>query len=95
MKTNVARIHPAPDLSKQSKKIIKILRVMQQTLLLPIVISTFRQSGIVSTFSQEHKCLVYKVDLSQVRRVRGLKPAPENDAVACIGSAHGTGIRLQ
>jgi hypothetical protein len=81
--------------SKQSKEILKILGAMQQTLLPPIVISSFRQSGIVFTFSQEHKCLVCKVGPSQTRRVRGLKPAPKNDAVACIGGAHGTRIRVQ
>jgi hypothetical protein len=95
MKTNMAHIHSAPDRSKQSKEILKILGAMQQTLSLPIVISTFRQSGIVSTFSQEHKCLVCQVGPSQARRVRRLKPAPKNDAVACIGGAHGTRIKVQ
>jgi hypothetical protein len=83
------------ELSKQIKKILKILGTMRQNLLPPIMISAFLQSGIVSAFSQEHKYLVCKVDLSQECRVRGLKSAPKNDAVACIGGAHGTRIRLQ
>jgi hypothetical protein len=42
MKTNMAHVHPAPDLLKQSKEILKILGAMQQTLLPPIVISAIR-----------------------------------------------------
>jgi hypothetical protein len=41
-KANMARIHPAPNLSKQSKKILKILGAIQQIPFPPILISTFR-----------------------------------------------------
>jgi hypothetical protein len=95
MKTSMGRIHPAADLSKQSKGIIKILGAMQQTLLPPTVVSAFRQAGICSTFDRAHSCLVCYVDARRARRVRGLDVEHVRDPVRRAGGAHGIRVPLR
>jgi hypothetical protein len=80
MKTNIARIRPTPDLSRQTKQVVKIFGAMQTTLLPPTIIHAFAQTGIRSHFAQEHNCLICSVDPSSARCVRGSGAIPPEGA---------------
>jgi hypothetical protein len=70
MKANIARIHPAAALSKQSKQVLKIFGVVQTTLLPPTIIHAFAQAGIHSQYSDEDQCLICRVNPSTARCLR-------------------------
>jgi hypothetical protein len=75
LKANMTRVHPADDLSKQSKQVLKILGALQTTLLPPTIISAFSQAGAESHYSDEHNCLICWVSMTCARCVRGVHAA--------------------
>jgi hypothetical protein len=70
MKANASRIHPAPDLSKQSKQVLNIVGSVQTTLLPPTIVHAFARAGIISHYSPERHCLIGQVDVDAMAAVR-------------------------
>jgi hypothetical protein len=68
----MTRVHSGDDLSKQNKQVLKIHGALQTTLLPPTIISAFPQAGIESYSSDEHDCLIYRVNMTCARRIRGV-----------------------
>jgi hypothetical protein len=72
LKANMTRVHPADDLFKQSKQVLKILSALQMTPLHPTITSAFRQAGLEFHYSDEHDCLTCRVSVTCARRIRGV-----------------------
>jgi hypothetical protein len=67
-KSAVHRVRPPSWMSLQTAQLMRILGVWQAVAMPPNIISSFTQTGLHSSWDQEHGALVISVDLETARR---------------------------
>jgi hypothetical protein len=80
MKSSMSRVRPMPDMTRQSRQIVKTLGALQATSIPPTVIHAFAQAGIRARYSSEHRCLTCVADPSTARCVRRSEQDAEDTA---------------
>jgi hypothetical protein len=94
LKVNMTTVQPADDLSKQSKQVLKILGALQTTLLPPTIIIRFHQTGIESHDSDEHDCLICRVNMTCARHIRGVNTTGIDVELLSSNRSNRHGVRL-
>jgi hypothetical protein len=69
-KAEASRIHPHQNLNSQSQKICKALCGYHKATTRPNIIGAFRRAGIISYWSDEHNCLLAKIQREEAKNVR-------------------------